>query len=242
MDYIISWIAYGCLCFQSVLLDSVLVHPLQFITRRQSRQLNGADQTTFRKVTWTMDIQNQANIIWKLGQDQELLSSFCGKQMSNAIEWWMSRWDSYIWSRWKTIISLFNQVCKGRPALALFGSKDGFTATHKCQTQNEWWMCWSCWKIIKPIFHSGMWRTGSTCIAWVKRWRTSSSQLQTPTSFSTTSRTVIRSSFDSFFFGESQMDYFLFWLLKTNLKECTGNGFCETLAVQHAFSILRFWD
>ena len=39
----------------------------------------------------------------------------------------------------------------------------------------------------------------------------------------------------------------LFWwvtdrLRKINLEEFTGNGFCETLAVQYAFSILRFWD
>ena len=63
-----------------------------------------------------------------------------------------------------------------------------------------------CKILRKPIFdaneklwnlnlHPGMWRTGSTCTCWARRWRTSSSPLPTPTFSSTTSRTVIRSGF-----------------------------------------------
>ena len=84
-----------------------------------------------------------------------------------------------------------------------------------------WWQ----WKTMKYFVHPGMWRTGSTCTCWARRWRTSSSPLPTPTSSSTTSRTVIRSDFiKTFVFVSHGIWHFFFWLVKTNLKEFTGKG------------------
>ena len=170
-------------------MDLVLVYPLQFITRRQSIQLEFCWSNTLWKDH--LDIQSPANSANKRHNIQS-----CPRKSFVEIYCCCYNWKHGIWR--------FGQVIKNH-------------AKHKWQTQIVWWM-WkrgkpymlSQWKTMKSIFHSGMWRTGSTCTCWVKRWRTSSSLLPTPTSSSTTSRTVIRSSFHPICFGESQIFWFNF--------------------------------